>query len=76
MRKEPEIRAELYRIITNIAERVIFFGNFKISNVAVEYPVNEKKADLVVFGRLITQPPDNPFLVIETKGRVFIQRGP
>jgi len=68
MSKEPAIRAEFYRVLTNSAKIGVSLGDYKISNVAVEYPVDGKKADLVVFRRF-SQQPDYTFLVIETKGR-------
>ena len=49
MSREPAIRAELYRVLSNAIERGISFGGYTISRPAVEYPINGKKADLVVF---------------------------
>lgn len=77
MKQEPMIRADFYRALTNSISRGMWgqaiYGEMikghKISKIAVEYPVNGKKADLVVF-RQLKQGKDNyPFLVIETKGR-------
>ena len=69
MSREPAIRAELYRVLSNAIERDISFGGYTISSPAVEYPINGKKVDLVVFYQYIQLPTDYTFLVIETKGR-------
>jgi len=69
MRKEPTIRAELYRVLKNSVEQGVSLGDYKVSDVAVEYSVNDKKADLVIFYHYIPRPANNAFLVIETKGR-------
>lgn len=68
MSQEPTVRADLYRVLTNSIKWGIFLGNYRISNVAVEYSIDGKKADLVIF-RQMTNPPDSAFLVIETKAR-------
>ena len=77
MSKESAIRAELYRILKNVIEKGVRFGNYKVTSPAVEYPVNSEKADLVVFFKYAPTyappsravGPENPFLVIETKSR-------
>lgn len=69
MRKEPEIRAELYRVLKNSIEKGISLDNFRISKLAVEYPINGKKADLVVFFHAPSSSYDSALLTIETKGR-------
>lgn len=75
MSKEPTTRAELYRVLKNVIEKGVRFENDTITNPAVEYPVNNEKADLVVFSNKYV--PGTPYLagsekaffVIETKAR-------
>ena len=69
MRKEPTIRAELHRFLANSIDSGISLEDYKISGLAVEYPVDSEKADLVVFYQYESSAP-NPLLVIETKRRV------
>ena len=69
MSREPAIRAELYRVLKNSIERDISFGDSRISGLAVEYPIDGKKADLVVFYQYNLLPAEYAFLIIETKGR-------
>jgi hypothetical protein len=75
MPKEATIRAELYRIISNVIQWGIQGQNYKAVSVAVEYPIKGKRADLVVFFKYspttqtYRQYGPDPFLVIETKSR-------
>jgi len=78
MSKEPAIRAELYRILSNAIKADISFGDYRISKVEVEFPVYRacthaaypKRADLVVFYQYKPRPVNHAFLVIETKRRL------
>lgn len=70
MSKEPAIRAELYRVLKNSIQRGISCEDRKISRIAVEYPVQGKKADLVVFHVSKSYNENQqPLIVIETKAR-------
>jgi len=75
MPKEATIKAELYRVLSNVTQWGIQGQNYKVISVAVEYPTKGKKADLVVFFKYspstqtYRQYGPDPFLVIETKSR-------
>lgn len=69
--KEAHISFELYRLLTNaISAGLIYQGSeCQFKEVIPEFPIGEKRADLVIFaskyGKL------KPFLVIEIKARVY-----
>ena len=74
--KEAYISFELYRLLRNAISTRLIYEDTKcqFKEVIPEFPVGEKRADLVVFatkyGKL------KPFLVIEVKKRVYERPGP
>ena len=74
-KKEAYIEAELYRVLKNSLALVAKYpSSFVLQDVVPQYPVNDKKADLVVMGTFYRD--TEPLLVIETKQRVYTREGP
>lgn len=63
-RREAKIQFEIARQFKNVIEKHKEIGGLRFKDVDTEYPVDGKKADIVIFedGR--------PFLVIETKKKI------
>lgn len=76
-KKEAYIVAELYRLVKNAISHALVYQETKceFSEVIPEFPVAERRADLVVFASRYGRTPE-PFLVVETKVRAYSRPGP
>jgi hypothetical protein len=75
--KEAYISYELYRLLRNAISGGLVYEDSKceFKEVIPEFPVDDKRADLVVFATRYSRYPQ-PFLVIEVKVRAYARPGP
>ncbi len=64
MTREVLFQDKLKRLLEDVASKYRFNG-LEIASVERDYPIDAKKADIIVFLRGMT-----PFLIVETKGKV------
>jgi len=76
-KREAYISYELYRLLRNVITRGLVYEDSRceFKEVLPEFPVGDKRADLVVFATKYSRAPQ-PFLVIEVKVRAYARPGP